>query len=263
MYPTASPAIFATGPAGRASRSPYRLRVLAAVVLAGVVALPLQAQTVDAGKYPERPVRLIVSYAAGNVTDTLARIVADKLSAQWGQAVTVENRPGQGGSIGAQTAVKAPADGYTLLFSAMAAMAINPHVYSNLGYDVRKDFAPIINVAYPSGLIVASPTGSTAYSLSAGGPIIFPTVPAFSITPICPHTLTNRPVIVPDSAEIHIICRAPDDAAYLNADGKIGEHLKEGDRVVLRRSNHTLNLIRPPRLLYFDVLRQKLNWGKR
>jgi tripartite-type tricarboxylate transporter receptor subunit TctC len=158
MYPTASPAIFATGPAGRASRSPYRLRVLAAVVLAGVVALPLQAQTVDAGKYPERPVRLIVSYAAGNVTDTLARIVADKLSAQWGQAVTVENRPGQGGSIGAQTAVKAPADGYTLLFSAMAAMAINPHVYSNLGYDVRKDFAPIINVAYPSGLIVASPT---------------------------------------------------------------------------------------------------------
>lgn len=118
--------------------------------------------------------------------------------------------------------------------------------------------------AYKSdGLIVATPTGSTAYSLSAGGPIIFPTVPAFSITPICPHTLTNRPVIVPDSSEIHIICRAPDGAAYLNADGKIGEHLEDGDQVVLRRSAHTLNLIRPPRLLYFDVLRQKLNWGKR
>ena len=118
--------------------------------------------------------------------------------------------------------------------------------------------------AYKSdGLIVATPTGSTAYSLSAGGPIIFPTVPAFAITPICPHTLTNRPVIVPDSSEIHIICRAPDGAAYLNADGKIGEHLKQGDRVVLRRSKHTLKLIRPPRLLYFDVLRQKLNWGKR
>lgn len=113
------------------------------------------------------------------------------------------------------------------------------------------------------GLIICTPTGSTAYSLSAGGPIIFPTVPAFSITPICPHTLTNRPVIVPDSSEIHVISRAPDDTAYLNADGKIGEHLKEGDRVVLRRSAHTLNLIRPPRLLYFDVLRQKLNWGKR
>jgi NAD+ kinase len=113
------------------------------------------------------------------------------------------------------------------------------------------------------GLIIATPTGSTAYSLSAGGPIVFPTVPAFCITPICPHTLTNRPVIVPDSAEIHVLCHAPDGAAYLNADGKIGEHLKEGDRVVLRRSSHTLSLIRPPRLLYFDVLRQKLNWGKR
>ena len=113
------------------------------------------------------------------------------------------------------------------------------------------------------GLIIATPTGSTAYSLSAGGPIIFPTVPAFSITPICPHTLTNRPVIVPDSSEIHVISRAPDDTAYLNADGKIGEYLKEGDHVVMRRSAHTLNLIRPPRLLYFDVLRQKLNWGKR
>ncbi|MCZ4316235.1 tripartite tricarboxylate transporter substrate binding protein [Comamonadaceae bacterium G21597-S1] len=147
----------AARPAVRSSRPLHGLRALAALALAGAATLPLHAQATDAGKYPERPVRLIVSYAAGNVTDSLARIVSDKLSAQWGQAVTVENRPGQGGSIGAQTAVKAPADGYTLLFSAMAAMAINPHVYSNLGYDVRKDFLPIINVAYPSSLIVATP----------------------------------------------------------------------------------------------------------
>ncbi|MCP5281829.1 MAG: tripartite tricarboxylate transporter substrate binding protein [Rhodoferax sp.] len=143
--------------AGHAPQLRRCLRVVAAIALAGMASLPLHAQTSGPGNYPERPVRLIVSYAAGNVTDSLARIVSDKLSAQWGQAVTVENRPGQGGSIGAQTAVKAPADGYTLLFSAMAAMAINPHVYSNLGYDVRKDFAPIINVAYPSSLIVATP----------------------------------------------------------------------------------------------------------
>lgn len=113
------------------------------------------------------------------------------------------------------------------------------------------------------GLIIATPTGSTAYSLSAGGPIVFPTVQAFAITPICPHSLTNRPVILPDTSEIQVICHAPDGAAYLNADGKIGEHLKHGDQIVLRRSAHTVNLIRPPRLLYFDVLRQKLNWGKR
>jgi len=113
------------------------------------------------------------------------------------------------------------------------------------------------------GLIIATPTGSTAYSLSAGGPIVFPTVQAFGLTPICPHSLTNRPVIVPDSAVIQVISHAADDHAYLNADGKIGEHLKRGDRLVMRRSAHTLNLIRPPRLLYFDVLRQKLKWGER
>ena len=113
------------------------------------------------------------------------------------------------------------------------------------------------------GLIICTPTGSTAYSLSAGGPIIFPTVAAFAITPICPHMLTNRPVIVPEAAVIQVISHADDEAAYLNADGKMGEHLKRGDRLVLRRSDHTLNLIRPPRLLYFDVLRQKLKWGER
>ncbi|MEZ5400477.1 MAG: NAD(+)/NADH kinase [Bryobacteraceae bacterium] len=113
------------------------------------------------------------------------------------------------------------------------------------------------------GLIVCTPTGSTAYSLSAGGPIIFPTVAALALTPICPHTLTNRPVIVPDAAVVQVIVRARDDHAYMNADGRMGERLRMGDRVEVRRSEHTLNLIRPPRLLYFDVLRQKLNWGRR
>ncbi len=107
--------------------------------------------------YPSRPVKLIVSYAAGNVTDTLARIISDGLSTEWRQPVTVENKPGSGGSLGAQTALKAQPDGYTLLFSALAAMAINPHVYSNLGYDVRKDFVPIVSVAYPD-MIMAVPS---------------------------------------------------------------------------------------------------------
>ena len=100
------------------------------------------------GAYPGRPVRLVVSYAPGNVTDLLARIVAERLSEKWGQPVVVDNKAGQGGSLGAQLVAKAPADGYTLLFSAMAALAINPHVYANVGYDVLKDFTPIISVAY-------------------------------------------------------------------------------------------------------------------
>jgi NAD+ kinase len=112
------------------------------------------------------------------------------------------------------------------------------------------------------GLIVATPTGTTAYSLSAGGPIVFPTVPALAITPICPHMLTYRPVIVTDTSVIQVICNSDDHRAYLNIDGQVGQHLNRGDRVVCRRSRSTLELIRPPRLLYFDVLRQKLKWGE-
>jgi tripartite-type tricarboxylate transporter receptor subunit TctC len=100
-----------------------------------------------ADDYPTRPVRLVVSYAAGNITDVLARMLAQRLSEQWKQPVIVENRPGQGGSIGAQTVVKTAPDGYTLLFSAMAAMAINPHVYPRVGYHPLNDFMPIIGVA--------------------------------------------------------------------------------------------------------------------
>jgi NAD+ kinase len=113
------------------------------------------------------------------------------------------------------------------------------------------------------GLIVATPTGSTAYSLSAGGPIIFPSVGAICLTPICPHMLTNRPVIVPDTSVIQIHCHAEDGSAYLTIDGQVGEPLSRGDRVVCRSSPHAISLIRPPRMLFFDVLREKLKWGER
>ncbi len=113
------------------------------------------------------------------------------------------------------------------------------------------------------GLIVSTPTGSTAYSLSAGGPIIFPQVAALAITPICPHMLTNRPVILPDNAVIQVVCRSRDRDAFLTIDGQVGEPLLSGDRVVCRSSAHTLSLVRPPKLRFFDVLREKLKWGER
>lgn len=113
------------------------------------------------------------------------------------------------------------------------------------------------------GLIVATPTGSTAYSLSAGGPIIFPAVGAICITPICPHMLTNRPVIVPESSVIRIVCRAEDEAAFLTIDGQVGVPLQQDDTVMCRSSTYVLHLIRPPRMMFFDVLRQKLKWGER
>jgi NAD+ kinase len=113
------------------------------------------------------------------------------------------------------------------------------------------------------GLIIATPTGSTAYSLSAGGPIIFPSVATLAITPICPHMLTNRPVLVPDTSVITIVCKDPDDQSYLTIDGQIGEPLKQGDRVICKRSENCISLIRPPTQLFFDVLRAKLKWGER
>jgi hypothetical protein len=112
------------------------------------------------------------------------------------------------------------------------------------------------------GLIVATPTGSTAYSLSAGGPILFPAVAAICITPVCPHMLTNRPVLVPDTSVIEIISKAPGKEAYLTVDGQVGEPLIEDDRVVCRSSEHKVYLIRPPKMFFFDVLREKLKWGE-
>jgi NAD+ kinase len=111
------------------------------------------------------------------------------------------------------------------------------------------------------GLIVSTPTGSTAYSLAAGGPILTPTVSALAITPICPHMLTNRPVIVPDDSDIQITVRG--SGSTLTIDGQVGESLEPEDRVLCRRSEHSISLIHPPGSAFFDVLREKLKWGDR
>lgn len=119
-----------------------------------------------------------------------------------------------------------------------------------------------VGIFKADGLIVCTPTGSTAYSLSAGGPIIFPQVDALALTPICPHTLTARPVIVPGSSTIQLIGLS-DEPTYLTIDGQIGEPLLQNDRVICRASDHSIQLIRPPRMMFFDVLRSKLKWAER
>jgi NAD+ kinase len=113
------------------------------------------------------------------------------------------------------------------------------------------------------GLIVSTPTGSTAYSLSAGGPVIYPTVGALCLTPICPHTLTNRPLIVPSEMTLTIVNKADDNDAFLTIDGQVGEPLMKNDRMECRISENSLHLMRPPKTMFFDVLRQKLKWGER
>jgi len=113
------------------------------------------------------------------------------------------------------------------------------------------------------GLIVATPTGSTAYNLSAGGPIIYPTMGAVVITPICPHMLTNRPIVLPDELDIEISLITTDARdIYLTLDGQEGFELTDRDRVCVRKSEERVLLVQSPDKNYFDVLRNKLKWGE-
>ncbi len=113
------------------------------------------------------------------------------------------------------------------------------------------------------GLIISTPTGSTAYSLAAGGPIIYPLVEAFVITPICPHTLTNRPLVIPDTAAVEVDFRAGEESVFLTLDGQLGVELKPGDHVAVRKAAHKLRLVRPAKRTYFEILHTKLKWGER
>jgi NAD+ kinase len=112
------------------------------------------------------------------------------------------------------------------------------------------------------GLIVATPTGSTAYNLSAGGPIIYPTMGAVVITPICPHMLSNRPIVLPDELPIEIEIVTEKQEVFLTLDGQEGLPLTEFDRVTVSKSSNPVLLVSSPDKNYFDVLRAKLKWGE-
>lgn len=119
-----------------------------------------------------------------------------------------------------------------------------------------------VNSFRADGLIVATPTGSTAYNLSAGGPIIYPSMEAMVVTPICPFTLTNRPIVVPDDAEVELKLLNENEGVVLTLDGQIGHAMESGDRVLIRKSRLPFHLVQPPNRNYFDVLRNKLKWGR-
>lgn len=112
------------------------------------------------------------------------------------------------------------------------------------------------------GLIVSTPTGSTAYNLSAGGPIVYPTMGAIVITPICPHMLSNRPIVLPDNLEVEVEMMTRNQEIFLTLDGQEGLPIGERDRVCVRKSKETVLLVQSPNKNYFDVLRNKLKWGE-
>lgn len=112
------------------------------------------------------------------------------------------------------------------------------------------------------GLIISTPTGSTAYSLSAGGPIIHPQVPAAVLTPICPHTLTYRPMIIPSGSEIRVELLTGGEKVYLTLDGQRGGVLSQNDPLTIRKAPVELQLVTSPRRSYYDLVKEKLSWAE-
>jgi NAD+ kinase len=141
-------------------------------------------------------------------------------------------------------------------------VVVNKSAISRLvDFDLLIDGVFVFNYK-ADGVIVATPTGSTAYSLAAGGPVMMPAVEGMVVTPVCPHSLTHRPLVVTDKAQIELRVETGAEEAFLSIDGQVGVPVKQGDRVVCQRASHTVKLLRAKRT-FFDVLRNKLKWGQR
>ncbi|MGH9344788.1 MAG: NAD(+)/NADH kinase, partial [Terriglobia bacterium] len=151
----------------------------------------------------------------------------------------------------------------TASFAALNDVVLNKGAIARvLDFDVWAD-GRFISTYKSDGLIVSTPTGSTAYSLAAGGPVVVPAVNAFIVTPICAHTLTNRAIVLPDTMALEVAMKSHQESVYLTVDGQVAIALRSDDRVCVRRSSTFVTLIQPPEKTYFEVLRQKLKWGER
>lgn len=178
--------------------TPSRRRLLGAAIALAACGLPT-AQAQAQGDYPNKPIRLIVPFATAGVTDTSARIVAEKLGQQLGQSVVVENKPGAAGNIGTQLAAQAQPDGYTLLLGYDGTLAINPNLYAKVPFDPIKDFAPIGKIADATLLVVANPKLGVAtmpelqqYAKSVAGGLSYGSAGTGSTTHLAGEMLRQR-----------------------------------------------------------------------
>jgi NAD+ kinase len=146
-------------------------------------------------------------------------------------------------------------------------LAVNDVVVRNQASIRMLEFETWLNEEFISqhradGIVVSTPTGSTAYALSGGGPVLHPSISALTLVPICPHTLSDRPIVVPAGGVIRIVLRGEVSGVSVTCDGQVSVTLDAGDTVEIASSPHPLRLIHPRNYSYFELLRSKLHWGR-
>jgi NAD+ kinase len=217
-----------------------------AVVLGGDGSMLTAARSLAASRVPlvgvnQGRLGFLTDIAAGKMTETMGEILAGRYSVEERTMLAAEVRRGDAVAFSTLAVVNKGAVGRLIEF--------HVHIDGEFVYDLRSD-----------GLIVATPTGSTAYALSSNGPILEPRVPAFALVPISPHTLSNRPIAVSDRSVIEITLRQSIDAR-VHFDGQPQFDLHDGDRVAIRRAAESTILVHPPGYSYYGMLRQKLHWA--
>ncbi|MGH9459565.1 MAG: NAD(+)/NADH kinase [Thermoanaerobaculia bacterium] len=185
----------------------------------------------------------LTEISAAEFPSVLDRVLADEFAAE--ERLTFDVRIGDGNS-------------YRVLNDAVINKGVVARIIE-ISVDVGGEF---VSTFRADGLIVSTPTGSTAYNLSAGGPIIHPTMAAVVLTPICPHMLSNRPIVLPDDVPVDVTILTEDQEVFLTLDGQEAVAVGPGDRVSIRKSNEAVSLVQSPNKSYFDVLRRKLKWGE-
>jgi NAD+ kinase len=243
----------ATG-APQTSRAELAEKVDLMIVLGGDGTLLAVARAIGSRPVPILGVNLgflgfLVEIAQEELTETLELVLQGHFSVEERMRLDVAVERG-GEEIG----------NYLALNDAVLARTALSRV---IDLEVRADGAEVTTY-YGDGLIVATPTGSSAYSLSAGGPLLLPGVEAMLLTPICPHSLTQRPLVLPHACHVEIrVHNSRGGEVQLTVDGQVGCELCEGDRVRVRRSEHSARLLAPPSRNRFEVMRTKLRWGGR
>jgi NAD+ kinase len=257
VWSTEAAALLATGPRTIVERHDLPARVDLAIVLGGDGTLLAMAKTIAESGH-DIPILAVNFGSLGFLTEITRPEINESIDAVLNGRATHDQRM-------MLRAVATRAGQPTLTH-----MALNDVVFTRTALSRMIELSvsvgdQLVTTVKADGLIVATPTGSTAYNLAAGGPIVHPSMDALVLTPIAPHTLTNRPIVIPTEREVRVRSAGSNagDEVYVTIDGQTGFALHEGDELAIAKAERSLRLIRATTRSYFEVLRQKLKWNER